>query len=371
MNLDELKQSGKIIFDVLAGSRMYNLSSPTSDFDYRGIFLPTMDELLSPNNTQEQVNNDKQDVVYYELKRFFTLAKTANPNIIELLFAPQECVRVQKPKMYILMAKRHVFITKKAYFTHVAYATAQIKKCKGTNKRVNNPQTKEPPTIEQFCWFIPNRVINTESMPMRPIALKDASINLGNFNCSCMEHLENTYRLYDYGLDAKGVFHGNQIVPQSIPMDDENKRFYGLLIYNENAYRKAHNEWKEYWIWMRERNPNRWIDQESGKRDYDCKNVMHCLRLMMSCENILRNGEPLVRFTGDMQKFLMSVRNGEIKYEDIMKMVDEKELLLKELYETSTIPHTLNDEDVAELYMEIVSSTWNKRLYKKFISRIL
>lgn len=367
------KENVNVIFDVLAGSFMYGLNVSTSDEDHRGIFLPTMKELLALNEPPEQVNDLKNDMVYYSLKRFFVLAQTANPNIIELLWCPEDCIVVKKPQMDILIENKCLFITKKAYFSHAAYAVAQIAKARGCNKRVNNPKPKEQPTIEQFCWVVKfeNHYPDNEydfdptlfkfgtNMPMRPVGLKESFMDLSDYNCTSMEHVENTYRLYYYGEDKdkdkrKGVFHGNQIVTQSIPFDDEVTHFAGILVYNENAYNKEFKEWQQYWEWMKKRNNARWVDQEKGNLDYDQKNMMHCLRLLHSCENILRNGEPIVRCTGELRDFLMNVRMGKFNYDYLMSLVKEKELVLKELYEKSTLPENADYDRLNEVYKEVV-----------------
>ncbi len=39
MTLSELKKSGHIIFECIAGSRAYGLDTATSDTDIRGVFV--------------------------------------------------------------------------------------------------------------------------------------------------------------------------------------------------------------------------------------------------------------------------------------------------------------------------------------------
>jgi len=75
------------------------------------------------------------------------------------------------------------------------------------------------------------------------------------------------------------------------------------MIYNDNEYQKAMIDWKNYWTWIKERNPNRWIAQEKGEINYDTKNMQHCIRLLLSTKNILTKGEPIVRFEGDTLAF--------------------------------------------------------------------
>jgi hypothetical protein len=172
---------------------------------------------------------------------------------------------------------------------------------------------------------------------------------------SALEHVPNTFRMYYYGDKSKGVFRGNDmLVCESIPLDDEQSKFCGLLIYNKHEYEKALIEHRKYLDWIEHRNEARWVDQEKGLLQYDQKNMMHCVRLLISGENILKNGEPIVRFEGEQLQLLKDIRKGLYKYEDIMAMVDSKMKTLEELYKTSSIPHSVDIDKIDALYKEII-----------------
>ena len=365
MDLKTLLESGKICYEVIAGSHAYGLNNENSDIDTRGIFIHPIEDYLTLNEPEKQINDEKHDITYYSLKRFFELARTANPNIIELLFMPDDCIRKRNEIFDILIENRNLFISKKAYFTHAKYAEAQIKKAKGANKKVHNPQPKERPVKEDFCWAIPIEEMYESDdgvyhplFPFRPIRMSEIDKDipdLSECHVAALEHVSNTYRVYHYGKDAKGVFRGDDmLVCESIPKEDEHKRFIGILIYNQHEYDKALREWNSYWDWMEFRNDKRWIDQESGKLNYDSKNMCHCMRLLLSAQNILEKGEPIVRFEGKQHRYLMDIRAGKVEYDEIMNSVDEKIELLEQLYETSDIPDKVDDEKINKLYKELI-----------------
>jgi len=354
MNLEMLKRSGRIFFEYVAGSHSYNLHTPQSDEDIRGLFVNPKSEYLGLLDPAEQIGDEKHDITYYSLKRFFDLAKTANPNILEFLWAPQDCIKITSGIYERLLVNRNLFISKKAYFTFSSYAYAQTKKASGANKMINHPELFTKPIKENYCWFIPK---NLDNPPMRPIPLKQTGIDLKLFHVSALERVPNTFRLYLYGEKAKGVFRGDDmLVCESIPLEDEGEKYYGLLIYNQNEYEKALNEHRKYKEWIENRNESRWVDQEKGLVEYDCKNMMHCYRLLLSGENILTQGFPLVRFEGETRDFLMKIRRGEFKYDEIMKQVEEKMESLKGLYERSTIPHSININKLDSLYRELTKN---------------
>jgi len=368
-NIEQLKASGRIIFECISGSHAYGLSTPKSDIDIRGFYVNPYTEYLGLSEPVAQVSNEKNDITYYSLRKGFDLLMTANPNMIELLWMPEDCVKISTPAMEKLVENRNLFISKKCFHTHSGYAYAQIQKAKGQNKKVHNPQPEERPKKEDFCWVIPSfafdisylkqKSIEMELplMPCRPLELKNVikdGFDLSLFHCAALEHVTNTYRLYLYGKEAKGIFRGDDmLVCESIPMTDELTKFAGLLIYNQDAYEKAVKEWHSYWDWMRNRNESRWIDQEKGKLNYDQKNMMHCMRLLISGENILLHGFPLVRFEGEQKEYLMRIRAGEFKYEELMEEVERRMAKLEELYQSSTIPHSVNVPKIDKLYREL------------------
>jgi predicted nucleotidyltransferase len=362
MNLQELQNSNYICYSVIAGSHAYGTATPTSDIDIRGIFVLPDSYFTSLSKPPMQISDNSNDVTYYELNRFFELAKDCNPNIIELLWVPDDCISISSPIAQKLIDNRHLFISKKAYHTFSGYAFSQIKRAKGQNKWINNPQPEERPRKEDFCSVLSKcyREHSTgmsRSLAHDPVSLKDAGIDLKQYHVAKMNATVSAaiYRLYFYGDDAKGVIRDDQIVCESIPLSDEHDRYSGLLLYNEQGYEAAVRNWKNYWDWRKERNEHRYKSQEAGEIDYDSKNMLHCMRLLWSGENILKYGEPIVKFSGDKLQILQDIRNGKYDYETIMEIVESKMEELKSLVDVSTIPHSVNMKAISALYDDLRS----------------
>lgn len=139
MTIEELKESGHIVFECISGSRAYGLDTPTSDTDIRGVFILPKESFYSLDYI-DQVNNESNDIVYYELRKFIDLCSNNNPNILELLNVPEECVLYKLPIFDEI--KLEYFLSRQCEKSFANYAYAQIKKARGFRKENCQPSRK-------------------------------------------------------------------------------------------------------------------------------------------------------------------------------------------------------------------------------------
>jgi len=74
-----------------------------------------------------------------------------------------------------------------------------------------------------------------------------------------------------------------------------------------------------------------------NKYGYDTKFAMHSIRLLTSAIQILQTGDFSTFRTNRTE--LLSIRNGKFTLEQIIIIINELDVELNEIYETSTIPH--------------------------------
>lgn len=153
MTIQEIKDKGLLLFECISGSKAYGLDTSQSDTDLKGVFYLPKD-LFYGLEYIPQVNNETNDEVYYELGRFVELLCKNNPNILELLASPNECILYRHP----LMDKLNIdmFLSKVCKDTFAGYALTQIRKARGYKKKVVNPIEKERKTILDFCYIMDN-----------------------------------------------------------------------------------------------------------------------------------------------------------------------------------------------------------------------
>jgi predicted nucleotidyltransferase len=102
----------------------------------------------------------------------------------------------------------------------------------------------------------------------------------------------------------------------------------------ERGYRAAFRHWNQYQEWLRNRNPAR--AELEARYGYDTKHAMHLLRLLRMGEEILRDGAVQV-FRPDAE-WLLSVRHGALRYEQVLAFAAEHRARLDRLIVASPMP---------------------------------
>ena len=152
-----------IIFECIVGSEMYNLHTETSDQDVKGVYIQSNEEILA-NKYVPQIDVDK-DTVFYELRRFLELVSVGNPNVLELLYAPERCVLKTSETWNQILAVREGFLSKKCYNTYSGYARSQLIKAQGLNKKMNWDKSRtERKNVIDFCNVVCRETGNTYSL---------------------------------------------------------------------------------------------------------------------------------------------------------------------------------------------------------------
>ncbi len=347
----------RVIFRGVTGSRAYGTNREGSDEDIRGVFLVPPVEYALLCAPPPQVADERNDRVYYSLRRFAELAAGSNPNALELFWLPPDCILLDTPRFARLRENRALFLSRRAVDTHIGYALAQIKKARGCNKRVekraknmmhlvrlllsgrNIVRNGEPIvrfegaerdrllSIRDGAWSFDDIMaladslqadirseIDTCPLPVEP--------NLAACRITRIDGVEGAFALHSGGDPAEGgPLRGGQ--PYCTPglRQDAPSRI-GMLFFNESAFAQAKRAHRQYWEWRRTRNDARWVSQETGELDYDAKNMMHLVRLLLSGRNIVRNGEPIVRFEGAERDRLLSIRDGAWSFDEIMSLAE-------------------------------------------------
>lgn len=123
MTIEQLRESNWIIFEGIVGSHAYGLNTPTSDIDYKGVFIQPLESILGMGYI-EQISDEKNDTTFYEIKRYLELVTTNNPNILELLNLPEDMTIYKHPVYNLVLEHRNIFLTKTCKNSFAGYAVS-------------------------------------------------------------------------------------------------------------------------------------------------------------------------------------------------------------------------------------------------------
>ncbi len=339
MTIEELKASGHIIFECISGSRAYGLDTPTSDTDIRGVFILPKTQFYALDYIG-QINNASNDIVYYELRKFIELCSKNNPNILELLHVPEECILYKHPVFNAI--KLDSFLSKQCKKSFANYAYAQLKKARGLEKKIVNPVEKERKSVLDFCFVYEKE----KAIPLK-LFLDMKNIKQENCGIANISHLKDGNNLYhSLEIPYKGIVRSesaNAIALSSIPKEEKP---IGMLFFNKDGYSTYCKKYKEYWDWVDKRNEERYKTTVSHGKNYDSKNMMHMFRLLHMAKEIASENTINVKRTD--RNFLLAIKEGAFEYDTLVNWAEERKVELEALYAASNLPerpdlNTIND----------------------------
>lgn len=105
-------------------------------------------------------------------------------------------------------------------------------------------------------------------------------------------------------------------------IDNKDTKPICYMSYNSSGYTDHCKKYKEYKEWEQNRNPQRFL--ENKDKEFDRKNIAHCVRLLHMGIEIAKTGEVHINRKGIDRDFILNVRLGNTKYDDIMEYIEGK-----------------------------------------------
>jgi hypothetical protein len=115
-----------VIYRCVTGSQAYGLAGEGSDVDRRGFYLPPADLQWSLYGVPEQLEKHETQEVYWEIRKFLTMALKADPNVLECLYTP--LVDTCSPLAEELRENRGRLLSKLMYRTYNGYTLSQFRR---------------------------------------------------------------------------------------------------------------------------------------------------------------------------------------------------------------------------------------------------
>jgi hypothetical protein len=353
MTFDQLMQEAHhLLLKCVSGSRAYNLALPTSDTDLKGIFVLPQKELYGLSSTP-QVSNESNDETFFEVGRFIDLLYKNNPNILELLSTPPDCVLYRHPLMDLI--KPEDFLSKLCMDTFAGYARTQIKKARGLNKKINRSFERDRKSVLDFCYVVEGN----GTVPLQTW-LSTHAVRQEDCGLAALTHFRDAYQIYVQPSKSDAAFQGiisnpsaNDVQLSSIP---KGLPPLAVMHFNKDGYSTYCREYKEYWDWVGDRNEERYQSTLRHGQNYDAKNMMHTFRLLAMAEEIAVNKKVIVHRPDPDRDFLLRIRAGEFAFEDLLTQVEAKLAAIEVLYAQSELPDAPDPRLAESLLIKIRES---------------
>lgn len=165
-----------IQYEVFTGSHAYGTHTTESDFDVVGFSIP--DKVIVFPHLQGEIDGfgpkaqrfeqwesnkgggkkiidpttgKEWEFVIYSIAKYFDLCSNGNPNMIDTLFVPLQCITHMTPVGQMVHERRHLFLSKKIWHTFKGYAYSQLE-C--IRKKNPPPQSKRREAFDKFGYDV-------------------------------------------------------------------------------------------------------------------------------------------------------------------------------------------------------------------------
>lgn len=154
-----------IMYLTVMGSRAYGTNSPDADYDCYGFCIPPKN-VVFPHlsgeiegfgrqkkrfeqfESKKIFTETKQEWGFdiYNITKFFMLLSENNPNVIDAIFTPADCILKQTTVGTMVKEKRKLFLHKGSYHKFKGYLYSQM------NKAENAKKAGRAELVEKYGW---------------------------------------------------------------------------------------------------------------------------------------------------------------------------------------------------------------------------
>jgi len=316
----------KILMKAIAGSHLFGLNTPSSDMDYKGVFIPSAEEILLGNykdtRSQSTGDNDSRngkddiDVELYSLRKFFKMLANGDTAALELLFTPEEFI-LEKDPLWDEIKKYKDRLISSRVTAMIGYARQQANKygIKGSRMGELGKFIDEAKTIQKMFSF---------NNPKLKHAWLDIVDVVKDF-----DHIHLIELNGHPGLDILGK------------KFDYHCTFIHVLEILKKIY-------KNYGHRARDAKKNGGVD---------FKALSHAVRVMLQGIEFLSKGTMTLPHTGINKQTLLYIKTGKLHYTKVSRIIEAHLDILEGCAEDTDLPdkidHTLVEKIILEIHSKV------------------
>lgn len=348
----------KILCKIKHGSFLYGTNTPTSDVDFKGVYLPSFEDVvfgrvkhtidLSTNKSSTKNTSDDVDEQYYSLPHFIDMLCSGETIAIDMIHANKENTMVTSPEWEFLVSNRSDFYTKKMK-SFLGYCRKQAAKygIKGSRidalNRVKSYLLKKMKNETTRLDDNMNIEIGLEGVASS-ISMLSHQSNDGSYSKEELDILyDNSTKYVEVvnGIEKKGKFIDKKFLMICGSMYEFTMRISDVIKsidaklnkYGERAHKAKDNV------------------------GVDWKALHHALRAGFQLQEIYETGD--LKYPLKDAKYLTSVKNGEYSFNEVQKelckVIDSVAISSSKSNNPEEVNRTKFDAWVLSLYKDMVN----------------
>ena len=300
-----------VLVKAVAGSHLFGLNTPKSDKDFKGVYIPTLEELLlgtvkdsinHSTNTSNNTKNDSSDVdtEFYSLAKFFRMLEEGQTVAFELLFTPVDKQLYANLIWTSIQKQAHKLVHKKVT-AFLGYARQQADKYGLRGSRMGTLETVIK-TVEDTGKLFTGR-------------LEDIKETLDKL--TELQHVS----FIDKYLDGRQYF---TVCSKKFDMRSKLLDFHLSLTKYYNDYGARSRQAKE-------------------NDGIDWKALSHAVRVMYQGQELLDTGKMTLPLNPKHREVLMKIKSGQLDYlSEVQPLIESEMLKLSVAEMTSKLPESIN-----------------------------
>jgi predicted nucleotidyltransferase len=285
--IDEFKSQYpdyQVIFLHVAGSKLYGTNLPSSDTDYRGIFIPSLKDIIVGNyldhwtgDTSDRTKKntaDDIDITLWSIQKFVKLLSVGDTNAFDTLFAFGTHAQIYTHPLMSELFHKKIRLYPKSLRSFFGYALGQVRKYSVKGDRLH--------AVKELAD-------NIHTLNSPDLKIKDVLDTLPK-----NEHLSVT-------SDDTATYY--KVLDKRFIVNITLGEFYDKLKETINSYGARAQQAKE-------------------QGSVDWKAMYHAFRVIEECKQLMLTGH--INFPLDTADFLIKVRTQQIEADECFALLEQK-----------------------------------------------